>query len=228
MSDPQSTPTPAPRAPAIMHALTPALAKFTDELLFGEIWVRPGLPPRDRSLLTISSLISGGKIPQLVNHLRIALENGLKPSEVSELLTHLAFYTGWPNAVSALAIVQDVFNAQGVDIAALAQPAAGQLPPLVIPATSAELPPLADYADRVINSDLWRRAALTRRDRCLATIAALVTLGEIGQLAPMAELGLGSGLTAAELAEAINHLAFYAGFARAISAAEAIQSCVAA
>jgi 4-carboxymuconolactone decarboxylase len=109
---------PAPSvAPEDMHWVAPALAGYTDEVLFGDVWQRTDLSPRDRSLITLSALIVGGNTAQLTGHLNRALDNGVRPSEISALVTHLAFYSGWPNAVSALAVTRQVLEARGVTAA---------------------------------------------------------------------------------------------------------------
>lgn len=93
-------------APADMKAVTPALARYTDEVLFGDNWENPQLPKRDRSLVTISALVAGGKVEQLRGHLARALDNGVKPSQISGTLTHLAFYSGWPKAMTGAELVR--------------------------------------------------------------------------------------------------------------------------
>ena len=101
-------------APEDMHWVAPALTGYTDEVLFGDVWLRTDLSLRDRSLVTLSALIAGGNTAQLTGHLGRALDNGVKPSEISALITHLAFYSGWPNAVSALGVTRQVMEARGV------------------------------------------------------------------------------------------------------------------
>ena len=95
-------------------AIAPDLAKITDQVLFGEVWENPALSKRDRSLITISSLISSYRINELPFHLKRALENGLTRDEISASLTQLAFYAGWPPVMSALTIVRKVFEEAGV------------------------------------------------------------------------------------------------------------------
>lgn len=82
--------------------IAPHLAELTDDVLFGDIWERPGLSPRDRSLVTVSALVALYRGAQLNFHLRYAMDNGLTEPELVEALTHLAFYVGWPNAMDAL------------------------------------------------------------------------------------------------------------------------------
>ena len=88
----------------------PKLVDLTDRVLFGEVWERPELSKRDRSLVTVAALIALNRPEQLRFHLDKALENGLKKEELIEVITHLAFYSGWPNAMSAIMIAKEVFS----------------------------------------------------------------------------------------------------------------------
>lgn len=97
------------RAQALLGDVAPKLAQLTDDVLFGDVWARPGLSPRDRSLVTVSALIALSRPDQLRSHLVRALDNGLSKDEISEALTHLAFYAGWPSAISAAGVAREVF-----------------------------------------------------------------------------------------------------------------------
>ena len=88
----------------------PGLVHFTDDALFGDAWKRPQLAPRDRSLITVAALTTGGNTEQLVYHLGLAKENGATEEELIEAITHLAFYAGWPKAMSAMAVAKQVFR----------------------------------------------------------------------------------------------------------------------
>lgn len=90
--------------------VAPALADYTDKVLFGDVWERPELSPRDRSLITVASLIALYRTNELPFHLKKALDNGLSQDELIEVITHLAFYSGWPTASSAVQIAQRVFD----------------------------------------------------------------------------------------------------------------------
>jgi len=90
----------------------PKLVSLTDEVLFGDVWERKELSPRDRSLITVAALITGGNREQLPSHLTRAKENGLTETELKEVITHLAFYAGWPKAMTALAVARQVFSAE--------------------------------------------------------------------------------------------------------------------
>jgi 4-carboxymuconolactone decarboxylase len=113
-----STPAPpamasgAPQTPAqrLMGDVAPKLAELTDGVLFGDVWERPQLSKRDRSLVTVSALIALNRPDQLRSHLARARDNGVTEEELIETITHLAFYAGWPNAVTAVAVARDVFK----------------------------------------------------------------------------------------------------------------------
>jgi 4-carboxymuconolactone decarboxylase len=93
-----------------MGDIAPKLADLTDSVLFGDVWARPQLSRRDRSLVTVSALIAMNRPDQLRSHLALARQNGLTEEELVEAITHLAFYSGWPNAVAAVGVARDVFK----------------------------------------------------------------------------------------------------------------------
>jgi 4-carboxymuconolactone decarboxylase len=94
--------------------VAPALAAYTDEVLFGDVWKRPGLSSRDRSLITVATLVALYRTNELPFHLKLALQNGLTREELVEAITHLAFYAGWPTAATATGIARTVFQEAGV------------------------------------------------------------------------------------------------------------------
>jgi len=103
-----------PTSPAreAIRGTVPKLAEISDTLIYGEVWERPGLSRRDRSLITVASLLALGREKQLEGHLARALANGVTRDEISELITHLAFYAGWPAAMTAALVAKDVFERQ--------------------------------------------------------------------------------------------------------------------
>jgi 4-carboxymuconolactone decarboxylase len=104
-------PAPAPRqGEKLFGDIAPKFGQLTDDVLFGDIWARPGLSPRDRSLVTISALIAMNRPDQLRPHLQRARDNGVTQDEIIEMITHLAFYAGWPSAVTAIGVARDVFK----------------------------------------------------------------------------------------------------------------------
>jgi 4-carboxymuconolactone decarboxylase len=102
------TSAPPPRGP--FDDIAPALGRYTSEVLFGDVWERPGLSKRDRSLITVACLISLYRTNELPFHLRRALENGLSREELAEAITHLAFYAGWPCAATAVGLARKAFE----------------------------------------------------------------------------------------------------------------------
>ena len=103
----QNEPSPTQK---LIGDFAPKLVDLTDNVLFADVWARPDLSPRDRSLATITALIAGGNAGQLPYHLNYGKENGLTETEIVEAITHLAFYVGWPKAMSAITVAKDVFS----------------------------------------------------------------------------------------------------------------------
>jgi 4-carboxymuconolactone decarboxylase len=96
----------------LLGDFAPKFVELTDDLLFGDIWARPDLSPRDRSLITCAALVATGKVEQMASHFPRAIDNGVTRDELVELITHLAFYSGWPSAVSALVRAKEMFEKQ--------------------------------------------------------------------------------------------------------------------
>jgi 4-carboxymuconolactone decarboxylase len=107
---PPTVNTPVTPAQRLMGDIAPKLADLTDTVLFGDVWERPQLSKRDRSLITVSALIALNRPDQLRSHLARARDNGLTEEELVEAITHLAFYAGWPNAVTAVQVAREVFK----------------------------------------------------------------------------------------------------------------------
>lgn len=211
-----------------VQMIAPALEQYTQRRLFGDLWRRPGLSPRDRSIVTLAALIARNQTIEMPYYLNLALDNGVKPSEISEIVTHLAFYSGWANAMSAVAIAKDVFaqRAIGVD----------QLPPATVKflpideAAEAQraarvgeqfgvvAPGIVQYTTDILFRDLWLRPDLAPRDRSLVTVSALIANGQVAQIAYHLNRAMDNGLTQAQAGEAITHLAFYVGWPNAFSA----------
>jgi 4-carboxymuconolactone decarboxylase len=229
-SQPVSQPATGRPSGTLQPRIAPGLATLTDDVLFGDVWRRPELSPRDRSLVTISVLIATGKPAQLAGHLGRALDNGVQPREASGILAHLAIYSGWPNAVSALDVYDQVYTARKVDPTTLRDTA----PRLAASASDASraqamteqlgaiAPKFVQLTNDVVFDDLWRRSDLTVRDRSLVTIAALAAMGDDDQLDVYLRRGIESGLTRAQITEALTHLGFYAGWPKATKAITAL------
>ncbi|MBH3391091.1 carboxymuconolactone decarboxylase family protein [Pseudomonas putida] len=208
--------------------VTPQLYKYTTDLLFGEVWKREELAPRDRSLITLAALIASGQIQQLTGHVRLGLDNGLKPSEISAEITHLAFYSGWPNAMSAAAVAKQIFNERNLPTEQIAPPAGEPITldpesevkrrAAVEAGVGGVAPELGRYTNDVLFGDLWLQSNLSPRDRSLVTVAALIAQGQAAQLPFHLNRAMDNGLSRAQAAEVVTHLAFYVGWPKAMSA----------
>ncbi|MGO9060352.1 MAG: carboxymuconolactone decarboxylase family protein [Candidatus Binataceae bacterium] len=93
-----------------LKTVTPKLMDLTEKVLFGDVWERPGLSKRDRSLITVAVLTALYRPEQLQGHVQRALANGVTKEEIGELITHVAFYSGWPTAVTAATVAHSVFE----------------------------------------------------------------------------------------------------------------------
>ena len=95
---------------SIMAEISPKLAEITSDVLFGDVWERPGLSKRDRSLITIAALIALYRTDQLPGHIGRALDNGVTKEEIGEVINHMAFYAGWPTAANAVRVAKEVYD----------------------------------------------------------------------------------------------------------------------
>ena len=97
----------------VMQEIVPHLAELSTQVLFGDIWERPGLSKRERSLITVAALTALYRTDQLRSHVRRALANGVTKEEIGEVITHMAFYGGWPTAANAVQVAKQVFDEAG-------------------------------------------------------------------------------------------------------------------
>ena len=211
-----------------LRAVAPALETYGQRIVIGDLWKRPGLSPRDRSIVTAAALIARNQTVELPYYLGVALDSGVKPAEISELITHLAFYSGWANAVSAVQIASKVFNARNIGTNQLPDASAPQLQ--LDEAAEAQratrvsqqfgdvAPGLVQYTTDVLFRDLWLRPGLAPRDRSLVTVSALVATGQVAQVTYHLNRAMDNGLTREQAGEVVTQLAFYAGWPNAFSA----------
>jgi 4-carboxymuconolactone decarboxylase len=230
-----------PRSDALPPVLTlddvrmvaPALERYTQGPLLGDLWKRPDLSPRDRSIVTVAALIARHQTIEMPYHVNLALDNGVKPSEISEVITHLAFYSGWANAMLAVAVAKHVFGKRGVGADQL-PPASGALLPIDEAAEAHRAarvehnvgrvaPGLVQYTSDVLFHDLWLRPALAPRDRSLVTVSALIASGPVAQIPYHLNRAMDHGLPKAQAAEVLTHLAFYAGWPNVFSAVPVVK-----
>jgi 4-carboxymuconolactone decarboxylase len=222
---------PGPNAPVLAHGdvrmVAPALERYEQGALFGNLWRRPDLSPRDRSLVTLAALVARNQTAELPRFLDLALNSGVEAGEISELVTHLAFYSGWASAMAAVPAVRDAFARRGIGVDQL-PPAEPELLPLDQAAEAERAarvgeqvrpvaPGLDQFTTDVLFRDLWLRPGLAPRDRSLVTVSALVASGQFAQLGSHLNRALDNGLTRAQASEMVAHLAFYAGWPNAFS-----------
>jgi 4-carboxymuconolactone decarboxylase len=179
-------------------------------------------------MVTIAALIARNQQTDMREHFALALDNGVKPGEISEVITHLAFYAGWPNASSAVQVVRELFTTRNVSVRDL-PPASPSLLPLNEAAEKERAagvqanfglvsPGVVQYTTDVLFRDLWLRPGLAPRDRSLVTVSALIAAGQVAQIPYHLNRAMDNGVTQAQAAEAITHLAFYVGWPNTFSA----------
>lgn len=215
--------------------VSPALEKYALGPV-AELWRRPALVPRDRSIVTVAALIARNQTIDLPYEMARALDNGVRPRQLSEIITHLAFYSGWSNATAAAAIAKNVFAARGIGADQL--PAASPSPlPLDAPAEAERAqrveaqfgntaPGVVHYTAELLFRDLWLRPDLAPRDRSLVTVSALVASGQVAQIPYHLNRAMNNGLTAEEAGEALTQLAFYAGWPGVFSALPVVKDVI--
>lgn len=217
-----------------VRKVSPALAHYTRAAIEDGLWKRPDLSPRDRSMVTVSALIARNQTIGMLHYFNIALDNHVKASELSEIITHLAFYSGWSNAFSAVAVAKGIFEQRGIG--------ADQLPPVspeLLPLSEAAeaerasrvqqdigqvAPGVVQYTADLLFRDLWLRPALAPRDRSLVTVSALVSSSQAAQISYHLNRAMDNGLTKAEASEVLTHLAFYAGWPNVFSALPVVKT----
>jgi 4-carboxymuconolactone decarboxylase len=218
----------SPSSGVVSQAVSPALDQFTHERLLAEVWKRPGLDARDRSIITLAALIARNQTIELPFYFNRALESGVEPSEISEIITHLAFYSGWPNAMAAVAAAKDVFAAWKISADQLPAAAGPRLPldeaaeadraTRVNQQFGAAFPGVVQYTSDLLFRDLWLRPSLAPRDRSLVTVSALIASGQVAQIPYHLNRAMDYGLTQQQAGEVMTHLAFYVGWPNAFSA----------
>lgn len=215
--------------------VSPALEKYAQEPV-AALWQRPGLVPRDRSIVTVAALIARNQTIDLAAEMARALDNGVRPSELSEIITHLAFYSGWSNASAAVAAAKAVFANRGIG----ADQLPGASPPPLPLDTAAEseraqrvgaqfgkvAPGVVHYTADLLFRDLRLRPDLAPRDRSLVTVSALIASGQVAQIPYHLNRAMNNGLTAEEAGEALTQLAFYAGWPSVFSALPVVKDVI--
>lgn len=216
-----------------VRAVSPILAKYTEDAIVNGMWKRPQLSSRDRSIVSVSALVASERTIGFAHYFNLALSTGVTPAELSEIITQVAFYAGWSTAFSAVAVLKDVFAARGIGTEQLPEVsptllAADQVLPndearvtILQERFGAVVPGLVQITNDLLYGDLWLRPGLSPRDRNLVTVAALIATSQLEFLGLYLHKAEAMEVTKQDLAETITHLAFYIGWPAALSAANA-------
>lgn len=207
---------------------SPAMAHYGSKYVENQLWKRPELSLRDRSIVTLSSLIARNDQTELAHYLNLALDNGVKPDEISEILAHLSFYAGWPNASAAAFMCSMVFQERNVQPEQLSGGKVKSLPldtdgenqrRTSVQSNFGDVSPgVVKYTTEALFNDLWLRPGLAPRDRSLVTISALITNGQVAQVTYHLGRAMDNGLTKKQTQEVLTQMAFYAGWPCVFSA----------
>lgn len=219
--------------PEQVGSVSPALKAITKDIIVDDLWKRPGLSPRDRSIVTVAALIARSQTIGMLPYFNTALDNGVTPREMSEITTHLAFYSGWSNAFAAIAVLKDIFAERGIgadqlpaaepDLLPLDEGAEAKRAASVQASVGPVSPGLVEYTGDLLFKALWLRPDLAPRDRSLVTVSALVASGQVAQITFHLNRAMDNGLTAEQAGEVLTHLAFYSGWPNAMSAVPVVR-----
>ncbi|MGA5200440.1 carboxymuconolactone decarboxylase family protein [Streptomyces variegatus] len=230
-AEPGSDAAPRSRTSQI-ESVSPALAQYDKERV-QELWSDDSLSRRDRGLVTIAVLISNGQTQEFDRYTDRALDDGLSAAEISETVTHLAFYTGWQNAKTAVPTIAEVFDEHGIDSDQLPE----RDPELLPQDQEAEQTRkrdvqeqygsvsqgVVDDTDDVLFDDLWLRPDLKPRDRSLITVVALISTSQSNQLTYHLNRAMDAGLTDDEVDALLNHAAYFTGWPKVFTAMPVIR-----
>ena len=204
-----------------LYAGSPYLRELRDSLVYGEVWERPYLSKRDRSLITIAVLQALTR-EELAIHIPRGLDNGLTPEEISEIILHVTFYAGWPTGVQASLTAAAAFEERGLTLGDLPRAPALEdavTTPAGLSDAYAAVPRLGALRNSLLYGDIWERPLLSKRDRSLITVAVNQSMYVTNELRLHIDRALDqNGVTPQELSEVVLHVTFYAGWPAAVNA----------
>lgn len=213
-----------PPPPAGFYDGAPYLGQIRNKYVYGDIWERPGLSARDRSMITVAVNQALYATNELRLHMGRALDNGVTQAEIAEIIAHTLWYSGFPTGVNAARVAAEVFAERGLP--ASPPGASSRQPPVnpeaEFPGAFPQTPYLRDLLNQVVYAETWKRTELSPRDRSMITVAVGTALNASSEVRYHSGRALDNGVTQAELAEVITHVAFYAGFPTAVNAAQVI------
>ncbi|MDO5638470.1 MAG: carboxymuconolactone decarboxylase family protein [Neisseria sp.] len=230
-----SNPTRSAVSPADVAAVSPTLAAFTGSAIVNNLWQREGLSTHDRCVITVAALIARAQTAGMAHYFNKALDSGVTAAEMSEIVLHMAFYSGWSNAFNAVIILKDIFAERGISesqlpgLAPELLPLAQALPDndffmgLIGQNIAPFAPGLAAFSTDLLYHHVWQRPGLSLRDRNLVSVTALIAQGLRDFLGVYMARGIQQGITREEMGEVMTHLAFYAGWPVVIPSIAVVQ-----
>ncbi len=208
-----------PAAPVGAYDAAPYLGEIRNTVLYGDIWERPQLSARDRSLATVAVTQALYATNELRIHIGRALDNGVTQSEIGELIGHVLWYSGFPTGVNAARVAAEVFEERGLpESPPGSSPRVANLDDHLFPGVFPATPYVADLLD-VLYAETWERPELSPRDRSLVTVAVGTALYASSEVRFHVGRALDNGVTQEEISELITHVSFYSGFPTAVNAA---------
>lgn len=213
-----------PPPPPGTYDAAPYLGQIRDTYGYSDIWERPGLSTRDRSMITVAVAQALYATNELRIHMGRALDNGVTQTEISEIIAHVLWYSGFPTGVNAARVAAEIFEERGLPAT---PPGASsrevpENPELEFPGAFPQTPYLRDLLNQVVYAETWQREELSPRDRSMITVAVGTALYASSEVRYHVGRALDNGVTQEEIAEVITHIAFYSGFPTAVNAAQII------
>lgn len=214
-----------PPPPPGAYDAAPYLGSIRNTYLYGDIWERPGLSARDRSMITVAVNQALYATNELKLHMGRALENGVTQTELSEIIAHVLWYSGFPTGVNAARVAAEVFEERGLPVtppgASSRQPPVD--PEMEFPGAFPQTPYVRDLLNQVVYAETWTRPELSPRDRSMITVAVGTALYASSEVRYHVGRALDNGVTPNEIAEVITHVSFYSGFPTGVNAARVAQ-----
>jgi len=209
-----------PPPPPGAYDAAPYLGEIRNQVVYGDIWERPGLSARDRSMITVAVNQSLYATNELRLHMGRALDNGVTQAELSEIIAHVLWYAGFPTGVNAARVAAEVFEERGLPTAPPGASArqVPDNPELEFPGAFPQTPYLRDLLNQVVYAETWKREELSPRDRSLITVAVGTALYASSEVRYHVGRALDNGVTQDEISEVITHVTFYSGFPTGVNA----------
>ena len=209
-----------PPPPSGAYDAAPYLGQVRDTYVYGDIWERPNLTKRDRSMITVAVNQALYATNELRLHMGRALDNGVTQTEISEIIAHVLWYSGFPTGVNAARVAAEVFAER--NLPAIPAAASPRQPPhepeLEFPEAYPQAPYLRDLLNQVLYAETWKRAELSPRDRSMITVAVGTALYASSEVRYHVGRALDNGVTQDEISEIITHVTFYSGFPTGVNA----------